>query len=211
MYIFQQAETPQGASCNCHRVNKVEISAGKVVTTISSFANETSEMLVWQDAYEIPMVIFSTGSYPQNVYDYLTGSTGPFSGAALIAEQDELTKIKLMKKASVNSLREQEINKGCDTFTGKVDTDSVSVHNIMAAYQSAVLASLTSQPFTIDWRLADNSSTTLDATGMIKIGEAVLARTQACYSHSWELKAEIDAATTADAVNAIVLSEGWPA
>ena len=210
MYIFQEAETPQGATANCHRVHRVEIADGKVVVTLNSFATETSDMLIWQDNHEIPMVSFAAGNYPENVYDYLTGNTGPFSGAAVIAEQDELTKLKLTKGVSINTLREKKIADGCTTPSGIVDTDEVSVRNIMATYQVAVLAMMTSSPFEADWRLKNNTSVTLSAAEMIAMGNAVLARTKACYEHSWSLKSDIEAATSAEEVNLVDLMIGWP-
>jgi hypothetical protein len=209
MYIFQEAETPQGVAATCHRVHKVEIT-DVVTVVLNSFANENSEMLVWQDSYDVPMVVFSSGSYPQNVYDYMTGPNGPFSGAALIAEMEELDKLKATTKVSINTLRDKTIAMGCDTPSGRVDTDEVSLRNIMATYQSAVLAKLTTSPFSVEWRIADNSSVVLDADQMIAVGNAVLSRTQACYENSWSLKAEVEAATTVEEVTLVLIGSGWP-
>jgi hypothetical protein len=210
MYIFQEAETPQGVAATCHRVHKVEIT-DVVTVVLNSFANENSDMLVWQDNYDVPMVVFSAGTYPQNIYDYLTGPTGPFSGAALIAEMEELDRLKLTTKSSVTTIRDKTIAAGCLTPSGNVDTDEVSLRNIMATYQSAVLAKLTSSAFSTEWRMADNTSVILDADAMIAMGNAVLARTKVCYEHSWTLKASIDSSTTVEEVKAVLVTEGWPA
>jgi hypothetical protein len=210
MYIFQEAMTPQGAAANVHRVQKIEITPAMINITVSSFVDDTSQLLVWQDAVEMPLIEFSTGSYPDNVYEWLVSPAGPFPAGAVVTEAPELETKKMTTKVSINILRAKEIAKGCTTLSGVVDTDEVSLRNIMATYQTAVLAMITEQPFSTDWRLKNDTLVTLNAMDMIAIGNAVLGRVKLCYENSWALKEQIDAATDISELEQVSITSGWP-
>ena len=210
MYIFQEAETPQGATCNVHRLVKSEISGDGAIVTISSSTGVDSDFIVWQDQHEVPFTAFA-GNYPDDVYAYLVSATGPFGGGVLIADQDELTKLKLKRKNTVNTYRDKMIAMGCTTPSGIMDTDADSLRNIMATYQAAVLSIVMQASFSVEWRLADNSTITLNAAQLIAAGNAVLARVEACYQHSWLLKADIEANDALDQTGNVDIRGGWPA
>lgn len=210
MYILQEAQTPQGATCKAHRIDKLIVDASGATATLNSYANDSSTMIVWQDVHTVPMLTLGSGNYPQNVYEYLVSASGAFPSGTLMFEVDDLTKAKQVTKQSIVTLRDQHIAQGVTTPSGRVDTDPVSIRNIMATYQAAVLASVTSNPFSTDWRMSDNTSVTLSAAAVIGMGNAVLAHTKACYENSWTLKASVDAATDLAGVSTIDITSGWP-
>jgi hypothetical protein len=211
MYIFQEATTPQGAVATCHRVHRIDLNPQKITVTISSYANEMTDMLVWQDAHEMPLADFQAEAYPDNVYRWLTGPFGPFSGAVLVSDVEEIVKLRIQRKTMVNTIRDRKIAEGCNTPSGVVDTDDKSLRNIMAVYQAASLALLTDSPFQVTWRLKDNTEVVLGASDVLAVGNAVLAHIQACYARSWVLKQEIDEAETEQEIDAVLIGIGWTA
>ncbi len=86
------------------------------------------------------------------------------------------------------------------TFDATTDSQA----KIAGAVQLAQLALMAGEPFSIDWTLADNSVATLTSQELIAIGVALGTRTSAIYSTARTLRAQIDAATTAAEVEAIV-------
>jgi len=99
---------------------------------------------------------------------------------------------------------------GCLTPSGRVQTDLESRGLINGAVTMALIAQSSSQPYSIAFTLADNSTVTLDAAAMIALGVAVGAFIAAAHAHSVALRSAIDAATTSSELDAINIEEGWP-
>jgi hypothetical protein len=99
---------------------------------------------------------------------------------------------------------------GCATPVGQSDSTPDSQRKITGAVTMALIASTAGAPFSIDWTMADNSSATLDASGMITLGVAVGRYVSACHDRGATLKAEIDAATTIEELTSIDIDTGWP-
>lgn len=86
--------------------------------------------------------------------------------------------------------------------------DEVSQRRIQGAVQLAAMDAA----FTIDWTLADNSVANFTAAEMIQIGVSLTNHVNACHAQSRALRAQIDAATTADELDSInyVFAVQWP-
>jgi hypothetical protein len=84
------------------------------------------------------------------------------------------------------------------------DSDARSVQRISVACLAAQAAIAASEPFSIDWTAQDNSVVTLDGEAMIAMPAALASYALELHNHAKDLKAEIDAATTIAAVDAIV-------
>lgn len=82
----------------------------------------------------------------------------------------------------------------------------INATNITGATVRAMRAQAAGEPYAQVWVLADNSTTTLDAAGMVAVGEACAVAVNALWGVSIALRAQIDAATTADEIAAI----DWP-
>ena len=76
-------------------------------------------------------------------------------------------------------------------------TDAVLMLQTMAAMGT---------PTTIDFTLADNTTATLTTAQMVQVGLLLGAQTQAAHAKARALRARIDAATTATAVQAVTWS-----
>jgi hypothetical protein len=74
----------------------------------------------------------------------------------------------------------------------------------------AVVAQINNQPFSMDWRMADDTIVTLDAAQMIAMGMAVAQHVAACQTKKNTLDAQIAAATTVADLDAIDVESGWP-
>lgn len=83
------------------------------------------------------------------------------------------------------------------------DSDLVSQSRIQGAAQLATLAKIGSQPFSITWTLADNTTRALDADEMIAVGMAMGMHINALIAQSRALRDAIEAATTIEEVQEI--------
>jgi hypothetical protein len=86
------------------------------------------------------------------------------------------------------------------------DSDSESQRKIQGAVQMALIAAAASQPFSIDWTLADNTVRTLSGADMINVGLAMGTFVSGIYEQGRALREQIDAATTPEQVQAIAWS-----
>lgn len=93
---------------------------------------------------------------------------------------------------------------------GTVQTDDVSTQNITGLVVMAQVAIANGQPFSEPFTLADNSVVTFDAAGMIGMGVAVGQFVSAVYARARDLRTQLDAATTLEALAAIDVTAGWP-
>lgn len=120
---------------------------------------------------------------------------------------------QLNANALIMVLRDNAIHAGVNTPAGRVDSDEISIRNLLGVYQAAALALITQQPFAADWRMSDNTVVSLSAMGVVGMGNAVLAHIQACYQRSWALKELVSNAATEEEVALIEADEcnaGWP-
>lgn len=89
----------------------------------------------------------------------------------------------------------------CDGSVYQSDKERIS-----GAVQTALLSQLASQPFNIEWTLANNVVKVLDAAQMIAVGMAMNVSVSAAFSTARILRTQIDAANTIAEVDAIM----WP-
>ena len=113
---------------------------------------------------------------------------------------------KAVAKAKLKLNRDQAEWAGVETPLGRVDSDPNSQRKISGA---VTLAMLGGQNFTIDWRMADNTTVTHDHDATVATGLAVGQHVAACQAHKNSVEAEIDAATTEEELEAISLL-GFP-
>lgn len=91
------------------------------------------------------------------------------------------------------------------TFNGVMfDSDPTSRARINGAVTLAMLAQTMGQPYSEDWIAADNSAMPLDAQGVIGLGIALGTHVKGVFDRSKTVRAEIDAATSAAQLDAIV-------
>jgi hypothetical protein len=93
---------------------------------------------------------------------------------------------------------------------GAAQTDVESMVKINGLVSMAMLAKGSGQAFSETFTMADNSEVPMDADQMIAFGVSVGSYIAATHARSRALYAEIQAAPTAEEVEAIDLNAGWP-
>jgi hypothetical protein len=122
---------------------------------------------------------------------------------AALPTLDELRALKLAELANHRWERET----GGTTFNGMpVATDAVS----QTKYIGAVVGAQIDPDAVINWKMADGAFVPLDAQAITAVAMAVRAHVQACFDNEADLKAQIEATSTAEKIAAVDLNIGWP-
>ena len=111
---------------------------------------------------------------------------------------------KADKWKAIKLAREQKIGAGFTHNNMVFQSDPVSIQNIMGAVQMALLTD--PAPFSIQWTLANDQVVELNSAALRGVGLSLGARVDSLHSQARVLRAQIDAATTPEEVNAIQ----WP-
>lgn len=115
-----------------------------------------------------------------------------------------LKEVKDQKRAEINAARDQAEQGGFE-YMGKVfDSDQVSAQRISMAAQAMALADDTA---TITWTCQDNTTIDLNKTQLIGMVAALAAWSNTCHQKATALKAQIDAAKTAEELEKITWSD----
>jgi hypothetical protein len=136
-----------------------------------------------------------------------TAFSGIENGSWVIrAALPTLDEVRARKLAELAGLR-WEKETGGTVFNGMpVATDAVS----QTKYIGAVVGVQIDPNAVINWKMADGTFVPLDAQAITAVAMAVRAHVQACFDNEAELKAQIEAATTADQISAVNIGTGWP-
>ncbi|ANN71560.1 DUF4376 domain-containing protein [Bordetella bronchialis] len=115
-----------------------------------------------------------------------------------------LDELKLAKAADMTAACLAAIDSGFDYDGHRFDSDLVSRTNIIGTATGVQAGIALPQGFT--WRTSDNENVPMDGDGVIALGAALLQHVNQQYATSWQLKAQIEAATTPEDIAAI----SWP-
>lgn len=122
----------------------------------------------------------------------------------------DLDALRAERWTLVKAARDRAEWGGCTTGLGRMDTDPDSQRKLSGAVQMAMIAQAAGTAFAIDWTMQDNSSVVHDALAMIAAGVAVGQHVAACHAAALVKRAEIDAADSAAAIEAVDTDGGWP-
>lgn len=115
-----------------------------------------------------------------------------------------LDEIKQFKSQEITSACIRAIDSGFVHEGHPYDSDIVSRTNIIGTATGVQAGIPLPEGFT--WRTSDNENVPMGGPGIIALGAALLQHVNQQYATSWQLKAEVEAATTPDDVEAI----RWP-
>ena len=136
-----------------------------------------------------------------------TAFTGLENGSWVIrAALPTLEELRVQKLAELAALRWEKETGGTQFNGMPVATDAVS----QTKYIGAVVGAQIDPNAVINWKMADGTFVPLDASAITAVAMAVRAHVQACFDNEAELKAQIEAASTADEIAAVDLNAGWP-
>ncbi len=132
-------------------------------------------------------------------------------GKSLIAWSPPLPWIAMRKWGDVKGKRSAVIAGGLTVpGIGTFDTDDEARSNVTGAAIAAQSALMSGHPLTVEWTLSDNSRIELDAQQIIQVHMAGVAFINMAHERAAVLRAEIEAASTRAALDAIDVDAGWP-
>ena len=138
-------------------------------------------------------------------YPPRTRDDAVWSGAAW-SDRRTLEQVKAQQWAQIKAKREAVEFGGFTWSASRFDSDAESQSRIQGAAQLATLAMLGSQPFSVDWTLADNTVRTLAIADMLAAGQAMGVHIMTTHGIGRALRTSIESATTAEAVEGV----SWP-
>lgn len=119
-----------------------------------------------------------------------------------ITVEEAFEKSKESKRNEINTAREQaRINEGAEYDDDLFDIDETSQSNILAQIKVAEL--LNNAKATYIYRSKTNQNHSFTVSQLQELGLAIAQKVNEIYQKSWELKAQVDDATTEDELNKI--------
>ncbi len=91
-----------------------------------------------------------------------------------------------------------------------IAADKANLADRLASLQAAIAIGAANASTVISWRDRDNAERALMLAGLNLLAAEMGARGQAIYEHSWALDAQVQAAASKQAIDAIDLEVGWP-
>lgn len=193
--------------------NGLVVFSGHDASALAKYLLETDNINISLPENPAGMIV---GGYTVMAVNYVTGA--PVGSVANgtgynwiingnIAERHEnsrqltLDEVKAVRRFAVEGNRDIEIAKNVTAHARPWQADRRS-QELLGQAISLAQAGL---PLPAAWRDANNSNMTISTIAdLLAIAGAIAAQTQTAYAKSWDLKAQIDAATTTAEVEAII-------
>lgn len=110
---------------------------------------------------------------------------------------------KDVARGRINAARNAAERAGFTAYGKPFDADDKAIQRVSVAAQAAQMAIFANQPFSIDWTCADNTTITLTAEQLVELPVIMAQAANGLHVHGRSLKAQIDAATTIEEIEAI--------
>lgn len=207
MPILKATTKPTGGSIAFHKAVSAEVNyaAGTATVQVASWptaeAHDAGAPLDWIQPVQIPIARLADVDAA-----LVELEASPFVGGALTADASgTLGVAQLRQKSSIDA--ELERRKGLPVaFDGAMfDADRTARENV-SGWQLQLAAGASLPPGFV-WRDFDNVDHAADTAFVNGLGAAITMRGTQLYAQAWALKAQVDAATTIEEVEAIT----WPA
>ena len=119
------------------------------------------------------------------------------------APEKPLEELKTEKRAEINAARD-EAEQGGFEYMGKIfDSDQVSCQRISCAAQAMSAVAMSGEIPTITWTCQDNTTIDLSASELMGLVVALAQWSNSCHEKATALKAQIDACTSKEELDAI--------
>lgn len=208
MALHKEITLPNGAVGRYHQIVKIESgpNMSHLEVRVGSWPSYDwflqDKPPVWSHYIEVPI-----GNLYTAVEDVVK-VTDPFTGSStsLDLTSMDLLKLKDKKWFELKIIRDQKEFGGFVWNTHTFDSDSQAQSRIQGAVQLAMIAASNNTSFSIDWTLQDNSVITLSGSDMIAVGLALAQHVEGVHAIGRDLRAQIEACTTTQALDAI----NWP-
>ena len=200
-------KTPNGANTEFHKVTKIESSLDmtSLHIAVSSWSSEAEYLAgagpVWTTYETRPL-----GTTLENLLAEMLTNEGVFVSAVPVVDNGaSLEAAKARKRAEINTAR-LAANRSTFTFAGKeIQCDELSRSDIDGVQGYVARHSLLPASFPGGWKTVDNSFVAIpDVETWDAFYGAMLAQGTANFMKAQGLKADVDAATTIEEVNAVM-------
>ena len=209
MPILKPIPTPNGITA-AHRIVKTELTGTTLrlqVHMYPSLDKAEDAHLLWQEYPELPLAALDVQDLVGSLERALAAQPdGLFAGATYVADAavDDIETARARKWADIKAERDRLECGGFDMpGIGRFDSDADSRARIVGAVTAAKIAKDASQPFNVEWTLADNTAVMLDADQVISVGFAMLTHITSTHEKSRNLRSAIVAAEDAESLDAI--------
>ena len=209
MPILKPIPTPNGITA-AHRIVKSELTGTTLrlqVHMYPSLDKAEDAHLLWQEYPELPLAALDVQDPIGSLERALAAQPdGLFAGATYVADAavDDIETARARKWADIKAERDRLECGGFDMpGIGRFDSDADSRARIVGAVTAAKIAKDASQPFNVEWTLADNTAVMLDADQVISVGFAMLTHTTSTHEKGRNLRSAIVAAEDAESLDAI--------
>lgn len=208
MYISHTMEMPNGATATIHRVAAIEVLLDEsTIVRLNSYVDLEETLILWQGEHTVPELILSSGSYPDNVYDWLVGPTGPLNGGTVLSDTAAtLVEAQAAKWALIKAKRDAEEYGGVDSSLGLVDSDLESQQRIV---NTKVGSDLVGTGFGVAWTMADNTVVWHDKDAFDDLSLMVFQHVNNCHSRSQSLRETLYNYTDIADVEAFDIDYEW--
>jgi hypothetical protein len=129
------------------------------------------------------------------------------NGNGVVIDDRTLDEAKAERLALLAERRWQAETSGVVIGGVSVPTDA----GMQLKITGARLAAEADSSYTVRWKVGAGAFVTLDASAVIGLSNSVRAHVQACFDNEAALSAQIIAATTNAAADAVDIAAGWPA
>jgi hypothetical protein len=206
MPIQKTITAPNGASLAFHKVRSANIdyASGQAHAQVASWPSEQAHNdglpLAWMWTVLVPIAGLSDEDTA-----LLQAPNSPFIGGVKAVDQSaELPAFKARKNAEINGAR-LVANRLTFTFAGKeISCDELSRGDIDGVNGIVALTGALPPGFPGAWKATDNSYVPIpNVTTWIQLYGAMVSKGTANFAHSQSLKAQLEAATTNEEVEAI--------
>lgn len=209
MPISIVTKSPTGAELAYHVLHKVETSHDftNALIHLRGYATqqgaERGDPLAWMWQLSAPLDSI-TSLAPPFIEGLLVSDPGsPFFGGTVIAAETPIETSRRLKWMQIKRARDAFEFGSFIWNDHTFDSNPISQQRIQGAAQLAMVSQSMSQPFEFNWTLADNSVVVLNGEEMIQVGMVMGAHIGSAHEKSRLLKAQIDAASTAEQVELI--------
>lgn len=205
--------TPNGSTPLFHVIRNMEVHFinNTALVNIGSYSSQelynSGSGPVWNTPINIPLDIIGSPLLLSIETWLINDADSQFNGGTIVA--DTSITLEGLKERKWAEIKVDRLNKEYGGFIylgDQYDSDEASTRRIVGATTLASLAKSSGQPFTIDWTLANNNVKTLDADGMIGVGEALGQYVASIHATGRALRNTIEEATTEEEVALIQ----WP-
>lgn len=103
---------------------------------------------------------------------------------------------KKIARDKVNHTRHQAIRAGFEFMGKTIDSDDISIQNIICAAAAAQIAKGKNVPYDVTWTCADNTPLYLDAAGISDMMLTLSQHINECHTQSQKTKQDVEKAST---------------